>query len=88
MYDMLIHNLKGTSPSQIWSGPGTMRGITSPTQTDAVGQCALTTLRYDILSDSILVHLSEIKLNMCFSSLCCIITLRYLYVCTYCETKC
>lgn len=36
----------GTSPSLIWSDPGMMRGIISPTRTDAVDLCALTTHRY------------------------------------------
>lgn len=40
-----VLDVTGTSPSLIWSGPGTMRGTTSPTLTDAVDQCVLTTLR-------------------------------------------
>ena len=41
-----VLDVTGTSPSLTWSSPGTRRGITSPTRTDAVDQCVLTTLRY------------------------------------------
>lgn len=52
-----VLDVTGTSPSQIWSGPGTMRGTTSPTRTDAVGLCALTTLRYSGTEEGVRVDL-------------------------------
>lgn len=58
----------GTSPSLIWSGPGTMRGTTSPTRTDAADPCALTTHRWikGVLMDLIIIHSQRAYKNSIF----------------------
>lgn len=62
-----VLDVTGTSPSLIWSGPGTMRGTTSPTRTDAADPCALTTHRSHtgVLMDLIILYIHRELTEKC-----------------------